>query len=68
MKYIIGLIFVASVTFVCNWLINQYYKEELETVPNCEAAEEVSDRKNAAKINLAWVILICIAIVDKFIF
>ena len=68
MKYIIGIIFVASVTFVCNWLINLYYEGEFETVPNCEAAEEVSGRKNAAKINLCWVVLICIAIVDKFIF
>ena len=67
MRILVSIVFVVAVTFVCNWGINQYYKEELETVPNCEAAEEVSDRKNAAKINLAWVILICIAIVDKFI-
>ena len=68
MKYFIGIVFVVAVTFVCNWLINLYYEGEFETVPNCEAAEEVSGRKNAAKINLVWVVLICIAIVDKFIF
>ena len=68
MKILVSIVFVVSVTFVCNRLINLYYEGEFETVPNCEAAEEVSRRKNAAKINLCWVVLICIAIVDKFIF
>lgn len=68
MKVVISVVFVAAVIFVCNWIINQYYEKELENVPNCEAAEEVNDRKNATKFNLIWVVLICMGIVDKFIF
>lgn len=67
MKYVVFAFFVAAVVFFFNWLINKFYEKELENVPNCEAADEVNDRKRETKLNLVWVILICIVIADKFI-
>ena len=68
MRYFISAIFVTAVVFACNWCINQFYASELENVPNCEAAQEVYDRKSDAKLNLVWLALVCGMIADKFIF
>ncbi len=68
MDLIIIIMSDVAVVLLINMIIDYLYNSQLETAPNCEAAEEVKDKKNTTKLLLLPIVAVAIFIAFSEIF